>query len=185
MLFMKTPRRGTALVMVLTLVLVFATASVALNELVSQQALELEYLMARVQADYAARSGLVYGQVNLTEDISTLFTRNPQELYRSKKAWCVEWFVSDTGVRACDTSIQADQYCCHFTGDICSEIPANGICQARSSWQTLYTVRYDSIDKTIISSGRVVFLPEDNPDLNPNDPVIEFTAGREMGLAWE
>ncbi|MBW7874817.1 MAG: hypothetical protein H3C47_02380 [Candidatus Cloacimonetes bacterium] len=176
--------KGSVMVVVLTLVLTFAMIGIALNELVVQQSLELEYMGARVQADYASLSGLIHGQVSLAEDVSTNFTITPETIAEFRKIWCVEWFVNES-LKVCNTSASPDSYCCAYQGGQCKTRPQNGVCESENRWVLKYTSRYDSIEKAIVSSGSIEFVNDDLETLQNFREPVRFISGRQMGLNWE
>lgn len=176
--------KGSAMVMALTLVLTFATIAIAMNELVIQQTLEIEFLGARVQTEYAALAGLTHGQVKLAEDLTTNFTINPELLGSFRHTWCVEWF-SNQGLKQCNTSANPETYCCAYAGGQCKTRPVNGVCNSENQWRLSYISRYDGIEKSIISSGIAEFINEDLEVEIQDKAPLQFSAGRQMRINWE
>lgn len=174
---------GNTLVMTLALMLVFATLSVSLSQLIESQSLAVEMITAQSKTDYAAYSGLIHADTIITQDISTTIQDPLKFDYR--KRYCVAW-ISVEGFLRCNEQASPSSPCCQRSnsGFGCQLGNDKGTCLENTQWSATYSARYDSLRKSIISSGSIQ-LQYLNPDTPSSGNALSFGRTKEMLLDWE
>lgn len=176
-------QKGNTLVMTLAIMLVFATMSVALSQLIESQSLTIEMLIAQSKTEYAAYSGLVHADTIITEDISRV-VQDPVK-FKYRRRYCVAW-ISIEGFLRCDEQADPQLPCCvrDASGFGCQVGNSNGTCLETNQWNASYTAKYDSLRQTITSSGSIQF-ENLNPETLWAGNILSFNKIKEMPLAWE
>jgi hypothetical protein len=146
--------------------------------------MQIEYIGAQVQAEYAAYAGLVHGNARLTEDISRTLTDDFEVLDDYHRRYCVAWIDNTLGQMLCNTRAEPANPCCYEVDGNCIKPNQNGVCHSTHYWRTGYTASYDSMRKSITSSAVISFEPDPDYALELENQV-RFMANREMYLSWE
>ena len=177
--------KGNTLVMVLALIVVFSTLSIALSDLISIQSVQVEYLLFKSKVRYITHSGLLHMEQEITEDIGKTVSAPISFEYVGE--YCVAWITKD-GIPVCDTNAIPSKPCCEFRGSACVVGNTQGRCKTPGKWVASYKSLYDSTSKSITSTGCVVYVPSrnTNADCFNSDPnAIQFKGNQSMILAWE
>lgn len=170
--------------MALVLVLTFSIISISLNELSEAQSMQIEYIAARTQAEYAAYSGVVHGNIRMTEDISRDLTEGFVPFFNYYRRYCVAWAENNQGQVLCNTKADPNNPCCYEKDGTCLSPSQQGVCQSRHYWRSEYLTHYDAMRKSIISSAVLSFEPDADSASEFSDRVL-FQSQREMSLSWE
>ncbi|MBT3784910.1 hypothetical protein HOF92_08025 [bacterium] len=177
--------KGNTLVMVLALIVVFSTMSIALSDLITTQSVQVEYLLFQSKVRYISHSGLLHMEQEMTEDIDKTVSTPISFEYVGE--YCVAWTIKD-GIPVCDTNAIPSKPCCEFRGSACVVGNTQGRCKTPGKWVATYKSLYDSTSKSITSTGCVVYVPsrDTNADCFNSDPnAIQFKGNQSMILAWE
>ena len=180
---LKTQQGGNTLVMTLAIMLVFATLTIALSELIETQSIAIDMLVAKSKVEYAAYSGLIHTDTIITEDISK--TVNSPLSFNYRRRFCVAW-TSEEGFLRCDDQADPQRPCCvtNASGLGCLVGNSQGTCLETNQWIATYNARYDSLRQSIISSGSIEFQNL-NPDTAWAGNNISFSKTKEIPLDWE
>ena len=175
--------RGNTLVMTLAIMLVFSTLTIALSELIENQSIVIDMLVAKSKVEYAAHSGLIHADTIITEDISK--TVNSPINFTYRRRFCVAW-ISTEGFLRCDDQADPQRPCCvtDASGLGCLVGNSQGTCLETNQWTARYDARYDSLRQTIVSSGSIEFQNLNQDTLWAGNNV-SFTKTKEIPLDWE
>jgi hypothetical protein len=173
------------MLMTLAIVVVFSTISISLNDLMIQQAMEVENIAAQTQIEYTAYSGLVHGEVKLTEDLSRSLTDPDGESFiRYQNKYCAAWTTNPNGMVVCNQLVSNTDPCCLEVEGLCQIPNENGVCTSPNYWEGVYHVTYDSTNKSIQSSATLQFTNTLVEEGFAGDDIT-LRANKELLLSWE
>lgn len=183
--------------MVLAIILTFATLTIALSELITVQSNQVDYMVNKSKARFITNSGLVHMEQELKEDISQNLNSNIR--FKFVHEYCVAWIMKG-GIPVCDSEAAPTAPCCTFRGATCVEPNTQGVCQTAAFWTAEYSARYDSNSKSIEATGCIGFLDVlDKTKKECNQPETKcfdvaqkaklqcpsFLDSQRLNLAWE
>jgi Tfp pilus assembly protein PilX len=162
--------KGSTLVVVLTLVVVFSMIAIGLADLIDAQSREVEFMLAQSKVDYVAHSGLIHAETEVTEDVA-ITVQNPVS-FDYIGEYCAAW-ITRNGRQVCNSQAEPANPCCERSGGICKRLSVQGVCKERGKWDAVYSARYESSSDSIVSSGCIVFI-EDRLKLDNCQPAIDL-----------
>ncbi len=168
--------KGSTLVVVLTLVVVFSMISIGLADLVDSQSLEVEFMVARSKLDYVAHAGLVHAETEVVVDTKTT-VQNPIS-FDYVGQYCAAWVVRN-GRPVCNSQAEPTNPCCESSGGFCKRPSEEGVCEEKGKWDAVYSAHYDPSSFSIFSSGLIVFIEDReklkncNIDLTTYESILE------------